>query len=67
VPREIELPAKGKIISLPQVGGLHYRYLGRHKSVKKSKPQQQVAASDRQLVETAIYSSDSGGPQKISR
>jgi putative transposase len=27
VPREIEPPAKGKIISLPQVGGLHYRYL----------------------------------------
>jgi hypothetical protein len=27
VPREIEPPAKGKIISLPQVGGLHHRYL----------------------------------------
>ena len=26
-PREVEPPAKGKIISLPQVGGLHYRYL----------------------------------------
>jgi hypothetical protein len=27
VAREVELPAKGKIISLPQVGGLHHRYL----------------------------------------
>jgi putative transposase len=27
IPREIEAPVKGKIISLPQVGGLHYRYL----------------------------------------
>ena len=27
VAREIEPPAKGKIISLPQVGGLHHRYL----------------------------------------
>ena len=27
LPREIELLAKGKIISLPQVGGLHHRYL----------------------------------------
>jgi hypothetical protein len=27
MPREIEPPAKGKIISLPQVGGLHHRYL----------------------------------------
>ncbi len=27
VPREVEPPAKGKIISLPQVGGLHHRYL----------------------------------------
>jgi transposase InsO family protein len=26
-PREIEPPVKGKIISLPQVGGLHHRYL----------------------------------------
>ena len=25
-PREIEAPAKGKIISIPQVGGLHHRY-----------------------------------------
>jgi hypothetical protein len=25
LPREIEPPAKGKIISLPQVGGLHHR------------------------------------------
>jgi len=25
--REVEPPAKGKIISLPQVGGLHHRYL----------------------------------------
>jgi putative transposase len=27
VPRQVEPPAKGKIISLPQVGGLHHRYL----------------------------------------
>jgi putative transposase len=27
VAREVEPPAKGKIISLPQVGGLHHRYL----------------------------------------
>jgi putative transposase len=27
VPREVELPSKGKVISIPQVGGLHYRYL----------------------------------------
>jgi putative transposase len=27
VPREIEPPAKGKIIPVPQVGGLHHRYL----------------------------------------
>jgi putative transposase len=27
VPREVEPPARGKIISLPQVGGLHHRYL----------------------------------------
>lgn len=27
LPREIEPPAKGKIISLPQVGSLHHRYL----------------------------------------
>ncbi len=27
VSREIEPPAKGKIISVPQVGGLHHRYL----------------------------------------
>ena len=26
-PREIEPPTKGQIISLPQVGGLHHRYL----------------------------------------
>ena len=26
IPRDIEPPAKGKIISLPQVGGLHHRY-----------------------------------------
>ena len=26
VAREVEPPAKGKIISLPQVGGLHHRY-----------------------------------------
>ena len=27
VAREVEPPAKGKIVSLPQVGGLHHRYL----------------------------------------
>jgi hypothetical protein len=27
VAREVEPPVKGKIISLPQVGGLHHRYL----------------------------------------
>ena len=27
VPREVELPSKGKVISIPQVGGLHHRYL----------------------------------------
>ena len=27
VPREIQPLARGKIISLPQVGGLHHRYL----------------------------------------
>ena len=27
VPREVEPPAKGIIISLPQVGGLHHHYL----------------------------------------
>jgi putative transposase len=26
VPREVELPSKGKVISIPQVGGLHHRY-----------------------------------------
>jgi len=26
IPREIEAPAKGKVISIPQVGGLHHRY-----------------------------------------
>jgi putative transposase len=25
-PREIEPPSQGKIISIPQVGGLHHRY-----------------------------------------
>jgi hypothetical protein len=25
-PRQIEGPAKGKVISIPQVGGLHHRY-----------------------------------------
>jgi hypothetical protein len=25
-PREIEAPVKGKVISIPQVGGLHHRY-----------------------------------------
>ena len=25
-PREIEAPAKGKVIAIPQVGGLHHRY-----------------------------------------
>jgi len=27
VAQEVEPPAKGKIISLPQGGGLHHRYL----------------------------------------
>jgi putative transposase len=27
VPREVELPSKGKVISVLQVGGLHHRYL----------------------------------------
>jgi putative transposase len=27
LPREVQAPAKGGIISLPQVGGLHHRYL----------------------------------------
>jgi hypothetical protein len=26
IPREIEAPSKGKVISIPQVGGLHHRY-----------------------------------------
>ena len=26
VPRNIELPSKGKVISIPEVGGLHHRY-----------------------------------------
>jgi putative transposase len=26
IPREIEAAAKGKVISIPQVGGLHHRY-----------------------------------------
>ena len=26
VPREVELPELGKVISIPQVGGLHHRY-----------------------------------------
>jgi hypothetical protein len=25
-PRDIETPAKGKVIAIPQVGGLHHRY-----------------------------------------
>jgi hypothetical protein len=25
-PREIEEPVKGKVIAIPQVGGLHHRY-----------------------------------------
>jgi hypothetical protein len=25
-PREVEGPAKGKVIAIPQVGGLHHRY-----------------------------------------
>jgi putative transposase len=25
-PREVELPAKGKVVAIPQVGGLHHRY-----------------------------------------
>jgi len=27
LPREIEPPTKGEVISIPQVGGLHHRYL----------------------------------------
>jgi putative transposase len=27
IPRRVELPSKGKVISIPQVGGLHHRYL----------------------------------------
>ena len=27
LPREIELPTTGRVISMPQVGGLHHRYL----------------------------------------
>ena len=26
VPREIELPQRGEIVAIPQVGGLHHRY-----------------------------------------
>ena len=26
IPREIEHPAKGEVVSIPQVGGLHHRY-----------------------------------------
>jgi len=26
VPREVELPARGKVVSVPMVGGLHHRY-----------------------------------------
>ena len=26
IPRDIELPSKGRVISIPQVGGLHHRY-----------------------------------------
>ena len=26
IPREVEAPVKGKVISIPQVGGLHHRY-----------------------------------------
>jgi transposase InsO family protein len=26
IPREIEAPVKGKVIAIPQVGGLHHRY-----------------------------------------
>ena len=25
-PREVEPPSQGKVISIPQVGGLHHRY-----------------------------------------
>jgi len=27
VPQEVELPSQGEVISIPQVGGLHHRYL----------------------------------------
>jgi hypothetical protein len=26
LPREVELPCQGRIVSTPQVGGLHHRY-----------------------------------------
>lgn len=26
IPREVELPSKGTVIAIPQVGGLHHRY-----------------------------------------
>ena len=64
MPREIEPPAKGKIISLPQVRELHYRYLRAASERQKSK-QQQVAAGDRHSVEAAIHSSNPRGRRKL--
>ena len=26
MPRDVELPKEGKVVSIPQVGGLHHRY-----------------------------------------
>ncbi|MCH7592753.1 MAG: integrase, partial [Planctomycetes bacterium] len=26
IPREVELPSEGRVIAIPQVGGLHHRY-----------------------------------------
>ena len=29
IPRRIELPSEGEVVSIPQVGGLHHRYTRR--------------------------------------
>ena len=29
IPRQVELPAKGAVIAIPQLGGLHHRYTRR--------------------------------------